>query len=327
MVRAGIPSSVRRSAAFTLVELLVVIAIIAILIGLLLPAVQKVRSSAQKVSCENNLKQVSLAALSYATADSNSGFPPGIIGDAKTTVFSGDVPYVSCLAFLLPYIEAGNLYAEMMNGVPAGWPSITAATGTPWYGLAGPWAAANNTVSTFICPSDPQIGPTKDQVVVLQTFPSGSNADIEAIGFGGEKTLGKTNYLGVAGYTGAGTGFDTYNGLLDDRSATRINNIPDGTSHTLLFGEGAPGQSTGWTWTWMGTGGLPVGYAFLNTNPISLYGFSSFHDGYTNFACADGSVKGINKQLASTNPPGFAQLIYAAGYNDGHIVIDGDLGW
>ena len=133
--------------------------------------------------------------------------------------------------------------------------------------------------------------------------------------------------MGVAGYVGSGLGFDQYNGLLNNRSTNRLSVVPDGTSHTLLYGEGAPGKTSGWTWTWMGTGALPVGYALLNTTPISVNGFSSYHDGYTNFVCADGSVHGISKQLASTNPPGFAQLIYAAGFNDGQVIIDADLGW
>jgi prepilin-type N-terminal cleavage/methylation domain-containing protein len=336
MLRVRVSGVVRRSLAFTLIELLVVIAIIAILIGLLIPAVQKVRSSSERISCENNLKQLGLAANNYASVDSSGALPPGLLGDVTHTatstnggfyIFSGNVPYVSSLAYLLPYIEAGNLYAEMMNGVPSGWLSVTNTTGTPWYNLAGPWAAANNNVTTFNCPSDPQVGATTDQVVVLQNFIYQGGIYIQGIGFSGQSTLGKTNYLGVAGYVGSGLGFDQYNGLLNNRSTNRLSVVPDGTSHTLLYGEGAPGKTSGWTWTWMGTGALPVGYALLNTTPISVNGFSSYHDGYTNFVCADGSVHGISKQLASTNPPGFSQLIYAAGFNDGHVIIDTDLGW
>src|SRR6266540_2182588 len=99
----------RHRSGFTLIELLVVIAIIAILIGLLLPAVQKVREAAARMQCANNLKQLSLAVTNCA--DSNQGKIPPSIGlypsDGNPAEGNGDG---GIFLFLLPYIEQGNLY-------------------------------------------------------------------------------------------------------------------------------------------------------------------------------------------------------------------------
>src|SRR5215469_6826254 len=121
--------------AFTLIELLVVIAIIAVLIGLLLPAVQKVREAANRAKCENNLKQIGLACHNYH--DTNEGFP------MDQTIWPGATVAVSSFALLLPYLEQQGLYLALYKQVTTGNPPA----GTPGSATATP-------LSVLACPSD-----------------------------------------------------------------------------------------------------------------------------------------------------------------------------
>src|SRR4051812_36260402 len=132
--------------AFTLIELLVVIAIIAILIGLLLPAVQKVRAAAARMSCSNNLKQLGIA--THSMNDAQGGLPPVASPDGWTsTTLAGSAyngaPY-TFFNWILPYIEQDNLFkAQTRGNVPPG-----AYCGGQY----------DKPVKTFLCPSDPSRG-------------------------------------------------------------------------------------------------------------------------------------------------------------------------
>src|SRR5260370_9261524 len=131
----------KRRSGFTLIELLVVIAIIAVLIGLLLPAIQKVREAAQRMSCANNLKQIALAAHNY---DSTFGsLPPGYLG-TKPVVGLNDktanlFQHVGVLTYLLPYMEAGNIYTQLKVNLDPNTYHVKDSQGK-WLTKDGPYA-------------------------------------------------------------------------------------------------------------------------------------------------------------------------------------------
>jgi len=148
----------RRYRGFTLIELLVVIAIIAILIGLLLPAVQKVREAAARMSCGNNLKQIGIALHSYASANQDK-MPPMSRYDGSRT---GGNPSQdqgergNLWVHLLPYIEQENVYRLSNLQSPRN-PSIDNTAGLN----SAPQSFASKTIKTYLCPSDPTNQPNQ----------------------------------------------------------------------------------------------------------------------------------------------------------------------
>jgi prepilin-type N-terminal cleavage/methylation domain-containing protein/prepilin-type processing-associated H-X9-DG protein len=232
----------RYRTAFTLVELLVVIAIIGVLIGLLLPAVQKVREAANRSICSNNLKQLALAAHNYQSV--YDSLPPGYLGpylnETNGHLDSFQQSYVGVLAFLLPYAEQDALYRlidmDRANNKATGYAGYNPYYGRWWdttstggssaaYAGNANWVAAQYQVKLFLCPDVPNASPTLLGVWAANhtwnynqsaaSFPGGGYWG-PYIFSGGTQTyssplpaqFGMTNYFGVAGtaYRGTHTG-------------------------------------------------------------------------------------------------------------------------
>jgi prepilin-type N-terminal cleavage/methylation domain-containing protein/prepilin-type processing-associated H-X9-DG protein len=262
----------RRSRGFTLIELLVVIAIIAILIGLLVPAVQKVREAAARIQCANNLKQMSLATVNCA--DQHSGLLPPGDGLYPSQVPGDRNAYASVFFHILPYIEQDNAYnASLHQGDPHG-QNDGFLTYTPF------WNNLHVTAKTYICPSDPSNTGNGGWNSGLSSY--GYNAQVFLIDWNGRSRYpaslsdGTSNTIMFTEQRAACTGFwPDWGPSLGDAS------WPQPTGPASIFVVRPPGT------------GCPYsgGNNYVATSP---------HTGGINVGLGDGSVRFVAQSISGT---------------------------
>jgi prepilin-type processing-associated H-X9-DG protein len=269
----------------TLVELLVVLAIIAVLIGLLIPAVQRVREAANRLKCANNLRQIGLALHQYH--DDFGSFPPAV--DSRVT--DNQYRFLSWQARVLPYIEQDPLWEVSRNAFQI----------DPYFLDNPPHAGVATPLTIYQCPSDTRVASVQTYVPIQLDNPPTISYRVAL-----------TSYLGVSG-----TNWRTRDGVLYDQSMVRLTDILDGTSNTIAVGERPPSADFRFGW-WYGGAGQAfsgsldshVGARELNwvvghtcsfkpshfeparpEDPCAYFHFWSLHGNGAYFLFADGSVR------------------------------------
>jgi prepilin-type N-terminal cleavage/methylation domain-containing protein len=313
-----------RRSAFTLIELLVVIAIIAVLIGLLLPAVQKVREASARSVCQNNLKQIALGAMSFESAYSR--LPPGQLGgiNGRSRDFF-DAQCLGSLVFILPYIEQDAIFRKIETSMDLNTlgnrPTPTGEQG--WWRSSVDFGLSFSKIKSFICPSD-EVVSAMDTAngAGINLMPTSFGGDGLTIGFltgGSRYDIGKTNYTGVSGACGndvatrstnfgPGANLQMYIGMLTNRSKVTLAEVTsaDGASNTLLFGESLGGRPSGqrdFVFSWIGIGSLGTKNGIGDNNSSGWAYFNSRHNGVILFANADGSVRGVRASGTQVRNP------------------------
>jgi prepilin-type N-terminal cleavage/methylation domain-containing protein/prepilin-type processing-associated H-X9-DG protein len=295
---------------FTLIELLVVIAIIAVLIGLLLPAVQKVREAAARAKCENNLKQIGLAIFNY---ESNNGcFPPGSVNGASANATGlEDFRYItpptatatfslqSILTIMLPYIEQANVLVAPAGG----------------YNFHYDWSDPMNQAATSIrinlyeCPSSPSDHSV--QVTTKGVVWTAATTDY-AVVTRSNNVAAVWTALGMTMPVGSGPTLGT-NSILISNGRSRIAEITDGVSNTFMIGESGA-RHEGW-----------AGGARYADSASLGFTAGAWGDGSNNITCS-GTLTPITPGVKPTGKPGAsstaAQITSAAtvnGWNQGEL--------
>jgi prepilin-type N-terminal cleavage/methylation domain-containing protein/prepilin-type processing-associated H-X9-DG protein len=287
------PGHIRsRPGAFTLVEVLVVIAIIAVLIGLLVPAVQKVREAAARLKCQNNLKQLGLALHNYA-GEHNNAFPPSNV----LTVTPTSANAVSWGTVILPYVEQTALYSKYDLKAPA-FP--------PPYGLASNIGVISTPVAIFVCPSVPMSADARIYSYDLtaeanaffgESFPAGSlqytAAPSDYTGTNGVRAslwrnLARNGYPGVTNTTDVG-------GILTEDFPCPLTSVTDGLSNTILLGEIA---------------GKPYWYVRGQQRTVPAPHQPALEGGgWGDFMIGDNWLVGSDDNCTTENPAGLARVI------------------
>ena len=222
----------KNARGFTLIELLVVIAIIAVLVSLLLPAVQQAREAARRTQCRNNLKQIGLAMHNYH--DVHLSFPAG------WSIDTGNFNLQYWTVSILPYIDQGNIYNQWDQNTPN--LNEAAVFGHPATAVTTNTTLARNVIPAFLCPSSPS-STTVENYGLYSAFTPASPIDLTW-------SAGRNDYSAVSGIRSdfgnlaypAGQGGDRH-GVLSGDGWEKIRTITDGTSNTLLVAERTGGRT------------------------------------------------------------------------------------
>jgi hypothetical protein len=325
-----------------LIELLVVIAIIALLMALLLPAVQKVREAANKMLCASQLRQLGIASHNYH--NDYGSLPLGSWGPPRPPGFFSfnSASCVSQFFALLPYMEQDNLFKAFTPLLQQNYQRYPT---TPWWVGTQNLTLSGTRLKMWKCPSDTTDEPPANGTFVMMYIDGCTLWGLyypNPIG----SQLGRSNYIGVAGgwdRTGCGSYYGQWAGIFSAINGTFINNVhtkgigltlgqltvQDGTSNTMMYGETLGRRGIGqsaWSLSWMGMGALPTAWGLGDPNNCDWYMFSSRHPAVVQFCFGDVSTRGLRRgttvsQAFNLGTPAYtsdwAILMQLSGRNDG----------